>query len=112
MVMTRSSRTSTKKLKRGSSSRKGVIFYQDGLTMDPIDVEPLISTHMALVPYGLSEEDTLAPVTSEKQSPSHIKESRSNQGPNPEGNFVQTLLETSVSDTKPGGTKENEPFSF
>ena len=55
--MTRSGTVSPRKLKKGSSSQKGIIFYQDGLAIDPIDVEPLRSASMAHVPYSTSEEE-------------------------------------------------------
>ena len=52
--MTTSGKADIKKLQKGSLSQKGIIFYQDGLTMDPIDMEPLRSASMALMPYGTS----------------------------------------------------------
>ena len=55
MVMTRSDGFSGRKLLKGSSSKKDKTFEQEGLAMDPIDVEPLrFSPPMALMPYGTS----------------------------------------------------------
>ena len=45
---------------KGSSINKGKIFDQEGLAMDPIDVEPLKFAPLAsLVPYGTSEDEFL-----------------------------------------------------
>ena len=58
MVMTKSSRTDLRRLRKGVSSYKGRTFDQDGLAMDPIDVELLSSAPpLALVPYGTFNED-------------------------------------------------------
>ena len=57
MVLTRPSGAGTRKLRKGSSSSKRRIFYQDRSTMDPIDVEPLrLAPPLALVSYGKSKE--------------------------------------------------------
>ena len=77
MVMTISSSTGTRKLEKGSPSQQGRIFDQDGSAMDPIDVEPLRSTSMALMPYGTSEENVPTADTTRQQSPSPIEESPS-----------------------------------
>ena len=58
MVMIRSSRTITIRLRKRGSINKERAFNQDGSTMDPIDVEPLSSTPpTALVPDGTYEEN-------------------------------------------------------
>ena len=74
MVMAKSGRVSTKKLKNGSFNKKGRIFDHVGPAMDPINVEPIYSAPIALVPYNTSKE---VPVTDTfgHQSPSLIKES-------------------------------------
>ena len=70
MVMVRSGRVSIRKLRKGISIEKGRIFDQDGSSMDPIDVEPLHSAPLALVPYGTSKEDVLVADAYEQKSPS------------------------------------------
>ena len=79
MVMTRSSKVGTRKFKKGSFNGKGRIFYQDGIIMDSINVEPLCSTLLALMPYGTSKEDIPTTDASRKKSPSPIKGSPSVQ---------------------------------
>ena len=80
--------------------------------MDPIDVELLSSAQLTtLVPYGTSEEDANALVTSEKQPPSPIEESPNNQGLSLKRNLIRTPIETNVSNTEHKETKEDEPDS-
>ena len=113
MVMTGFGVSDRRRLVKGSSSSKGRTFDQEGSVMDPIDAESLSSAPPTmLVPYGMFEEDAFAPITSKKQPPSPIKESPSDQGLNFERNLVRTPTETSVSDTNPKDTKEDEPHSY
>ena len=61
MVMTRSCGSRRRKILKGSSSSKGKTFDKEGLTMDPIVMEPLtLAPPAALVPYGTSEDETPA----------------------------------------------------
>ena len=58
MVMTRSRRVGTKKVRKKSSNVEAKNFYQDGSAMDPIDVEPFhYAPPPALVPYKTSEDE-------------------------------------------------------
>ena len=57
MVMTRSSGFGRRRLVKGSSSNKGKAFDQEGLGMDPIEVEPLTASPTSLIPYGTSEDE-------------------------------------------------------
>ena len=57
MVMTRSSRVSTKKVRKKSSNIEGKNFYQDGSAMEPLHYAP----PPALMPYETSEDE--APIT-------------------------------------------------
>ena len=65
MVMTRSSGSDTRKLRKCSSSGKGGTFTQEGSAMDPIDVEPLCFAPLrTIVPYvTLEDEDAAVPAT-------------------------------------------------
>ena len=58
MVMTRSNGFGSKRLVKGNSSSKGKTFVQEGLVIDPIDMEPLSSMPPgALVPYRTFENE-------------------------------------------------------
>ena len=58
MVMTRSSGYDRMRLVKGSSNKKGKIFDQEGLGMDPIDVQPLSYAPLALlVPYRTFKDE-------------------------------------------------------
>ena len=69
----------------------------------------LLEATCALKHIGIILETRYAPI---KQPPSPIKESPSNQGPNPERNLVRTLTKATVSNIEPKETKENEPYSL
>ena len=59
MVMTRSGGCKKRRNVKGSSNSKCQTLDQEGLTMDPIDVEPLSLTPLAaLMPYGISKDDS------------------------------------------------------
>ena len=59
MVMTRSGRTDSKRLRKRGSNNKGKTFDQDGSVMDPIDVEPLSSAPLVALEPSIEESPTM-----------------------------------------------------
>ena len=77
MVMTRSGGSSRRKIVKGSSSKQGRIYDQEGLAMDPIDMEPLrFSGLIAIMHYGTSEDEEPTPLVKRKIFPSRVLTSR------------------------------------
>ena len=114
MVMTRSGGSDRRRLVKGSSSSKGKTFDQEGLAIDPIDVEPLSSTPLAsLVPYGTFEDEIPAKEGfGEKES--YPLENQNVKSSNLEDNPVQTPIEIVSKDTEieanPSSPRENSPI--
>ena len=82
MVMTRSGGCKKRRNVKGSSSYKCQTFDQEGLTMDPIDVEPLSSAPLrALMPYRISKDYFPVENAPEPKDTSPIK-SQNSKSPN------------------------------
>ena len=109
MVMTKSGGANTIKLRKGSSSCKGKTFDQEGLIMEPIDVEPLSSAPLAaLVPYATSKVKVPATDASRKKENSPIK-SLNTLCSMPDDSAIRTLLETMVLETETKVVEIDQP---